>query len=540
VAKKLFMRIISILFFLMFFNQVFSQVGIGTTTPNSSSMLDITAQDKGLLIPRVELINPNLSAPLALHVAGMIIYNTASNAAVSPGFYMNDGTKWMSISAAVSKIDSLTSEINNIKNDVPIKRAIFIAGQSNTYYGYGTPQNLPDITGKKLSQLGRETADLQILPLSFYGTYQHTIQTDKISFGAIFLSRYYDSLQLQYPGRKIELLLVPCGAAGSGWSTDQYPNNSWRTDASYFKDITDRIKWVMNNGYQIDAVLWHQGETDALSSTLNYKDLLKNFIRSLRDFTGNDQLPFIAGQMLPSWVGTDPARIDVQNIINNIQYEIPYTYTVNCSGLTSFDVIHFDANAHIELGKRYLDALSLAKLNSNPSGYSTPLVGEYLVLNQTGSSTFSNIFQAIRNGTLETDNLYSRLGDCWKYKNADGYYHFKLEIVEGGSLVGKLFEWKQKINPFGLRENNYEDKAACKILTNTIGLDVNDQSGQGFSSLVYDSPTNATTFTTLFHGDNRANNYWFSIGLVQSFAGRIPIVQSNDVVTHIHLYCIKD
>ena len=97
------------------------------------------------------------------------------------------------------------------------------------------------------------------------------------------------------------------------------------------------------------------------------------------------------------------------------------------------------------------------------------------------------------------------------------------------------------MNPFGLRENNYEDKSACIILANTIGLNVNDPLGQGFSSLVYDSPVNASSFTSLFHADNRSNNfYWFSIGLVQNFGGRIPIMQSNDVVTHIRLYMIKE
>ena len=32
-------------------------VGFGTTTPHSSALLDMTASDKGLLIPRVELID---------------------------------------------------------------------------------------------------------------------------------------------------------------------------------------------------------------------------------------------------------------------------------------------------------------------------------------------------------------------------------------------------------------------------------------------------------------------------------------------------
>lgn len=523
---------------LLISGKCFTQVGIGTNNPNSAAMLEIASDDKGLLIPRVSLSDPLLATPLPAHVAGMLVYNINSNTKVKPGFYVNNGIEWTSVTAAISKVDSLT----NALNDVPVKRAIFIAGQSNTHYGFGNAQNFPDISGKKLSQLGRGTNNLQVIPLSFYGTAQHSAQADKISFGTIFLNRYYDSLQQQFPGRKIELLLVPCGAGSSGWSQGQYPGNSWRTDDAYYKDITDRIKWVMNNGYQVDAILWHQGETDAMSNTYNYPDLLQNFIQSLRDFTGNDKLPFIAGELLPSWVlanGTN--AVNMQTIINDLKNKVPYTYNVSAAELTSYDPIHFDANAHIELGRRYMDALPLAKNNSNPSSYTAPAPGQYLVLNHNGSATFDNIFHAIRNGTSETANLYSRLGDCWKYKNADGYYRFRLEIVSGASITGRVFEWKQKFNPFGLRENNYEDKAACIVLTNTINLNLNDANGQGFKSLVYDSPASTTSPTTLFHADNRSNNYyWFAIGLTQSFGGQIPILESNNVVSHVRLYMIKE
>ena len=133
------------------------------------------------------------------------------------------------------------------------------------------------------------------------------------------------------------------------------------------------------------------------------------------------------------------------------------------------------------------------------------------------------------------------LGVFWKFKNADGYYHFKLEVVNGGSLTGRYFEWKQKFNPFGLRENDYEDKAACIVLANTINLNLNDPTGQGFNSLVYNTPSNTAAPTTLFHADNRTGNfYWFAIGLIQSFGGQVPIVESNNVVSHIKLFMIKE
>lgn len=73
----------------------FGQVGIGTTSPNNNAVLDIGSSNKGLLIPRVALTGTANTAPLSAHVAGMIVYNTATTGNVTPGFYINDGSKWV-------------------------------------------------------------------------------------------------------------------------------------------------------------------------------------------------------------------------------------------------------------------------------------------------------------------------------------------------------------------------------------------------------------------------------------------------------------
>lgn len=80
----------------------FSQVGIGTTTPNGSSILDLDSTTKGLLLPRVALVATNDFAPLSAHVAGMKVYNTATAGDVTPGEYYNDGAKWIKIGDATA------------------------------------------------------------------------------------------------------------------------------------------------------------------------------------------------------------------------------------------------------------------------------------------------------------------------------------------------------------------------------------------------------------------------------------------------------
>lgn len=430
--------------------------------------------------------------------------------------------------------------VSQKQNDLaPIKKAIFIAGQSNTLRGYGT-SNAPSLTGKNLYQLGRGAVDFQVVPLTFYGTYSNTRDVNCASFGAIFLNYYYHKLKNDNPGRQVELLLVHCGAGGSGWAAAQYPNNSWRTDANYFNDLVNRIKWVKTNGYEIDAFLWHQGESDAVAQTVNYKDLLKNFIQSVRDYAEDQNLPFILGEMAHQWVAGNPNRAAYQDIINSINEEVPYTNVTSTLGLPLHtDGIHFTAQAHLELGRRYFNKFLTVKKNVSPVNYSVPTNGAHLVYNYNaaGGLAFPGIFEAIRFGTSPNEQRYSILGDLWKYKNNNGYYRFKLVVVSSdSSLNGKVIEWKQKINPFGLSENNTADRANCIILNNTIGIPTT--TGQQFKSLAYNSP-----FTkTLFHADSRSSldRWWFSIGQIAPFSNKIPILESNNSVTFVRLFCIKE
>ena len=65
--------------------QVYSQTGIGTTSPNASAKLEIAATDKGLLIPRMTSTQKgNITSP----ANGLLIYQTDGVV----GFYVNTGT----------------------------------------------------------------------------------------------------------------------------------------------------------------------------------------------------------------------------------------------------------------------------------------------------------------------------------------------------------------------------------------------------------------------------------------------------------------
>lgn len=74
------------------FNTSAQNVGIGTATPNVSAQLDITATNKGLLIPRVSLTSLADAATIATPATGLLVFNTNAALPGGTGFYYNSGT----------------------------------------------------------------------------------------------------------------------------------------------------------------------------------------------------------------------------------------------------------------------------------------------------------------------------------------------------------------------------------------------------------------------------------------------------------------
>ncbi|MFV8352857.1 hypothetical protein [Flavobacterium sp. XS2P14] len=64
---------VSILFFLILTTNVFAQVGIGTVTPNASSVLDITSTTQGMLTPRMTTAQ---RTAIASPADGLMVYDT--------------------------------------------------------------------------------------------------------------------------------------------------------------------------------------------------------------------------------------------------------------------------------------------------------------------------------------------------------------------------------------------------------------------------------------------------------------------------------
>ena len=74
-----------------------AKIGDNPTVIDPNSILELESPNQGLLMPRISLTATTNAAPLTTHIAGMTVYNTATQNDVLPGYYYNDGTKWVKV-----------------------------------------------------------------------------------------------------------------------------------------------------------------------------------------------------------------------------------------------------------------------------------------------------------------------------------------------------------------------------------------------------------------------------------------------------------
>ncbi|MEP6676087.1 MAG: tail fiber domain-containing protein [Ferruginibacter sp.] len=94
-------------------------VGIGTNSPAASALLDISANNKGILIPRVALTGITDNITISFPVNTLLIYNTATAGSgpfvITPGFYFWNATtlRWTAIISSDNSSQSSWSVTGN-------------------------------------------------------------------------------------------------------------------------------------------------------------------------------------------------------------------------------------------------------------------------------------------------------------------------------------------------------------------------------------------------------------------------------------------
>lgn len=87
-----------------------NNVGIGTTTPDASAILEMKSTTQGMLIPRM-LASERLLISSGAPATGLLVYQTDAPA----GFYFYNGTAWVNLNAETTTSNGLTEVGNDIQ-----------------------------------------------------------------------------------------------------------------------------------------------------------------------------------------------------------------------------------------------------------------------------------------------------------------------------------------------------------------------------------------------------------------------------------------
>jgi microcystin-dependent protein len=143
--------------FLLFTAPLFSQVGIGTTTPDASAQLDISSSSKGLLTPRMTTVQrTSISNP----ATGLLVFQTDA----TQGFYYYNGSSWTNLSSASATSSVPSGTVVSFAGSAAPSGWLLCDGSAvsrtsfsdlfstiGTLYGAGngsTTFNLPDLRGR--------------------------------------------------------------------------------------------------------------------------------------------------------------------------------------------------------------------------------------------------------------------------------------------------------------------------------------------------------------------------------------------------------
>ena len=166
-------------------------------------------------------------------------------------------------------------------------------------------------------------------------------------------------------GRKLLILRTAVGGTG-------FLDKRWGLTDDLYLRMMDmiRVALSLNPENRLVALLWHQGETDALlgaDQDTHYTNL-STLIYSVRDTFSVPELPFVAGDFVHHWRDENAAICaPVLKAIRAVCADLGNGAFVETDGLKSNwqemgddypDSIHFSRRATYEWGKRYYEAFN--------------------------------------------------------------------------------------------------------------------------------------------------------------------------------------
>ena len=185
------------------------------------------------------------------------------------------------------------------------------------------------------------------------------------NFSLSFARKYIEAGEL---GDDRKLLILRTAVGGTGFS-----DNRWKSTDDLYLRMMDMVKTVLalNPENRLKALLWHQGETDAMNQVTfdYYYAHIAELVNNVRTEFSVPTLPFIAGDLVPLWKSKNEEK--AAPVIGALKSFCDHEYNafVETTGLDSNfedgyphplgwggDEVHFCRRSIYRLGERYFDA----------------------------------------------------------------------------------------------------------------------------------------------------------------------------------------
>ncbi|HNY02561.1 MAG TPA: hypothetical protein PKG48_08240 [Bacteroidales bacterium] len=146
-------------------------VGINdnAASPHSSSMLDVSSNSKGLLIPRIALTSAASASPVTSPETSLVVYNTATAGTapdnVTPGYYYWTGSRWTRMvgSSDPTRVSGLVSKSASA---TLLKTENMVLASGNTKLTLPTVTSLDDGLEITVKNVGTYTDLITVSPQS--------------------------------------------------------------------------------------------------------------------------------------------------------------------------------------------------------------------------------------------------------------------------------------------------------------------------------------------------------------------------------------
>ena len=155
------------------------------------------------------------------------------------------------------------------------------------------------------------------------------------------------------PGHHVAIIKFAEG--GTSLSEDWSPNVNGRLYDQSLAFIHQALEALTSRGdtYSIDAIVWHQGESDAGLPPGRYAQMLTAFIDRLRTDFKQPRLPIVIGEVFDNH-----RRDNVRQDERDVSRSLKNVYFASSEGLKTIDPgTHFNAASQIEMGRRMAAAL---------------------------------------------------------------------------------------------------------------------------------------------------------------------------------------